>query len=40
MALARSNAMSAVRSTVWGIVIVVALLLVAVFAYGSCYNRP
>jgi hypothetical protein len=32
--------MSAVRSTIWGTVVVVALLAVAVLAYGSCYSRP
>jgi hypothetical protein len=40
MTFARSASMSAVRSTVWGIVVVAALLLVAIFAYGSCYSRP
>lgn len=32
--------MSAVRSTVWGTVIALALILVAIFLYGSCYSRP
>jgi hypothetical protein len=32
--------MSAVRSTVWGVVIVLALLFIAIVGYGSCYSRP
>ena len=28
------------RSTVWATVVVVALILVAILAYGSCYSRP
>jgi hypothetical protein len=32
--------MSTIRSTVWGIVIVVVLFGVIILAYGSCYSRP
>lgn len=32
--------MSAIRSTVWGIVVILALAFIAILAYGSCYNRP
>jgi hypothetical protein len=32
--------MSAVRSTVWSVVIVLALLFIAIVGYGSCYSRP
>jgi hypothetical protein len=32
--------MSAVRSTVWGVVIVLVLLFIAIVGYGSCYSRP
>jgi hypothetical protein len=40
MPLARRGVMSAVKSTVWGTIVVVALILVAILAYGSCYSRP
>jgi hypothetical protein len=32
--------MSAVKSTVWGTVVVIALILIAILAYGSCYSQP
>ena len=40
MTFARASGMSTVRSTFWGIVVVVALLLIAVIAYGSCHSQP
>ena len=40
MAFARPRRMSTVRSTFWGIVIAVVLILVAVLAYGSCHGQP
>ena len=40
MTLARPSGMSTVRSTFWGIVIVVVLLLIAVVTYGSCHSQP
>jgi hypothetical protein len=40
MTFARGSGMSAVRSTFWGVVIVLALLVIAVFAYGSCHGQP
>jgi len=32
--------MSTVRSAAWGVVIVLALILIAIFAYGSCHSQP
>jgi hypothetical protein len=32
--------MSAVRSTAWGIVVIIALIFIAILAYSSCYSRP
>jgi hypothetical protein len=32
--------MSAVKSTVWGTIIALALILVAIFMYGTCSSRP
>jgi hypothetical protein len=32
--------MSAVRSSFWGVVIILTLVLVAVFAYGNCHGQP
>jgi len=32
--------MSAFRSTAWGLAIVIALVIIVVLGYGSCYNRP
>ena len=40
MAFAPRRCMSAVRSTVWGIVLVLVLILVGIFAYGSCHGQP
>jgi hypothetical protein len=40
MTFARARGMSAVRSTFWGVVVILALLLIAVFAYGSCHSQP
>ena len=40
MAFARPGHMSTVRSTFWGVVIVVVLILVAILAYGSCHGQP
>ena len=40
MAFARPGCMSAVRSTFWGVVIVLVFVLVAVVAYGSCHGQP
>ena len=40
MAFARPPYMSTVRSTFWGVVIVVILIFVAIFAYGSCHGQP
>lgn len=40
MAFARPAYMSTVRSTFWGVVIVVVLILIAVFAYGTCSSQP
>jgi len=40
MTFARAMDMSTVRSTFWGIVVAVALLLIAVLAYGSCHTQP
>lgn len=40
MTFARASGMSTVRSTFWGAVVVVVLLLVAVMAYGSCHSQP
>jgi hypothetical protein len=32
--------MSAIRSTAWMIAIIIALVIIVVLGYGSCYNRP
>jgi len=32
--------MSALRSTAWGLAIVIALVIIVVLGYGSCYSRP
>ena len=40
MAFARGGRMSTVRSAVWGVVIVLALILIGIFAYGSCHSPP
>jgi hypothetical protein len=40
MPFARSAYMSTVRSTVWGIVVVLALIFIAILAYGSCHSQP
>jgi hypothetical protein len=32
--------MSGLRSTVWGAVTVVAIVLIALIAYSSCYTKP
>jgi hypothetical protein len=40
MALAPGDSMSAIRSTVWSVIIVVILIFIAMVGYGSCYNRP
>ena len=40
MTFARANGMSTVRSTFWGVVVVVALLLISVVVYGSCHSQP
>jgi hypothetical protein len=40
MPLAPVDYMSAVRSTIWGVVIVLALIFIAMVGYGSCYSRP
>ena len=40
MPFARSPVMSAIRSTFWGIALVLALVIIAVFAYGNCSVKP
>lgn len=40
MPLAPFVDMNALRSTVWGVVIVLALIFLAMVGYGSCYSRP
>jgi hypothetical protein len=32
--------MGAIRSTAWGVVIILALVFIAMVGYGSCYTRP
>jgi hypothetical protein len=32
--------MSAVRSGFWGAVVILALVIVAVLAYGNCHGQP
>jgi hypothetical protein len=32
--------MSALRSSVWSIVLVIVAIIVGVLAYGSCYSQP
>jgi hypothetical protein len=32
--------MSTVRSTVWGIVVALALIVIGILAYGSCHGQP
>jgi hypothetical protein len=39
MPFAPPSDMSTLRSTVWGVVIVVALVFIAMVGYGSCYSR-
>ena len=40
MAFARPGPMSTVRSTVWGVVVVLVLLFIGIMAYGSCHGQP
>jgi hypothetical protein len=40
MAFARRGYMSTVRSTVWGVVVVLALIFIGILAYGSCHGQP
>jgi hypothetical protein len=40
MPLAPLACMNTLRSAVWGVVIVLALIFIAMVGYGSCYSRP
>lgn len=40
MTFARANGMSTVRSTFWGVVVTLMLVLLAVLAYSNCHGQP